>query len=238
MPTHGTQCRGIRDDQDEILAPQQGVCRGERQPPTPVSCKRKSKFGDGDADRATGTWKGASPAGLAGLREGFPDGDSREAAVTVAKSKGVIKDTEPQSCIHRAPASPRSGEGTWQVARSPLYPQRLRGSCCRRGTRQTPAERNGTESSEQTRVQATRGDCKTIYSKGRHAVERIKGSVWGGIADTHFRVLPRPAASPPLCRDSCPHPNATVHFLLFPGGEGRGEERATFSFCKGRRNTK
>lgn len=108
MPTHGTQCWGIRDDQDEILAPQQGVCRGERQPPTPVSCKRKSKFGDGDADRATGTRKGASPAGLAGLREGFPDGDSREAAVTVAKSKGVIKDTEPQSCIHRAPASPRS----------------------------------------------------------------------------------------------------------------------------------
>lgn len=108
MPTHGTQCWGIRDDQDEILVSQQSVCRGERQPPTPVSCKRKSKFGDGDADRATGTWKGASPAGLAGLREGFPDGDSREAAVTVAKSKGVIKDTEPQSCIHRAPASPRS----------------------------------------------------------------------------------------------------------------------------------
>lgn len=183
-------------------------------------------------------------------RRAWPDsekasrtGTPREAAVTVAKSKGVIKDTEPQSCIHRAPASPRSTDkrkgaaspdlagpdstvrrGDLAVARSPLYPQHLRGSCCRRGTRQTPAERNGTESSEQTRVQAARGDCKTIYSKGRHAVERIKGSVWGGIADTHFRVLPRPAASPPLCRDSCPHPNATIHFLLFPGrGAGVGE---------------
>lgn len=94
MSTRGTQYQEIRDNQDKILVLQRGAFHRERQPPTSVSCKQKSQFDGGDAERATEHRRG--PAWLESETASWT-GTTREAAVTVAKRKGVIKVTEPQS---------------------------------------------------------------------------------------------------------------------------------------------
>lgn len=108
MPTRGTRCRGIRDDQDEILVSQQGMCPGRDNPPHQSAANERASLGMEMQtvlrEHGRGPARRAWPDSEKASRTGTP----REAAVTVAKSKGVIKDTEPQSCIHRAPASPRS----------------------------------------------------------------------------------------------------------------------------------
>lgn len=168
MPTRGTRCRGIRDDQDEILVSQQGVCPGRDNPPHQSAANERASLGMETQtvlrEHGRGPARRAWPDSEKASRTGTP----HEAAVTVAKSKGVIKDTATKlySPCPRVPTVDRqekrcslarpSGTRLHGQARGP---GRWRGHRCIPSTSEAPAADlaldkhllNGTEQSHLSR---------------------------------------------------------------------------------------